>query len=727
MRNESTVAAVVLLAAMLATVMSGTAAAQPAGTRPEASANPIVVYTRDRASAAAARALTARTREKGEIRVIVGLDLAMRHEDTLSTQQQAAQGRTLSAMQDAMLQRSLPNIAAGRVVRFETVPFLSVRVDADQLQRIFADPQVVSVNEDVPVPPSLQQSVPLIQADKLWSKGVKGASTTVAILDTGAHKPHNMLTDDIVKQACFSTNDGANVRSFCPNRQNEQIGGNAGRDCPLNVTGCGHGTHVASIAAGFSTRNRGVSFQSDLIIVQVFRRLKRASDCSPRPAPCASSSFTDIGKGLEQVFKWRNNRTIAAVNMSLGGGQYSSTCDGTLPAIAAIIEKLRKAGIATVIASGNEYKDGFIGAPACISHAIAVGSSTKSDEVSDFSNHAPLVKVLAPGSNIKAAKAGTRNGLTVMSGTSMATPHVAGAFGLLRDFRKRATVDEIITALICTGRRIKRPAGNELRKPRIKLLDAWRYLRRPPTSPQRWDFRKAADGDDWEALLGKWRAASGNWVLQRFNPDNVWNASWHPNCNQKLRVDAVMRRVDAQGKEQTIFWNSGMILKADVDDKTNAVSGFWFAYNGFSLDEEDRHKGQAVIWRMDNFNLATNSGGGTLLCTKNNAGVKIGRYNQLRIVSRGATHQFYLNGNLVCTATDGSYVAGSIGLVTAVPNPVAGNQNLKVDWIEITPLDRAKTDAVAEAPTDAEDATVHPAKYRPLAIPRGMTPLGTVR
>jgi hypothetical protein len=70
-------------------------------------------------------------------------------------------------MQTAVLQRSLRGIPADRVVRFEVIPFLSVWVDAGQLQRLLTDPQVISVQEDIPVPPMLKQGVPLIQADKV--------------------------------------------------------------------------------------------------------------------------------------------------------------------------------------------------------------------------------------------------------------------------------------------------------------------------------------------------------------------------------------------------------------------------------------------------------------------------------------------------------------------------------------------------------------------------------
>src|SRR5262249_7887861 len=134
--------------------------------------------------------------------------------------------------------------------------------------------------------------------------------------------------------------------------------------------------------------------------------------------------------------------TLAAVNMSLGGGQFTSACDtdSRKPSI----DNLRNAGVATTISSGNSGYTNAIGAPACISSAIAVGSSDKSDHISSFSNMSSMVKLMAPGGiggandscvfggnnpDILASYAGTSSSSTniyfCVAGTSMAAPHVA--------------------------------------------------------------------------------------------------------------------------------------------------------------------------------------------------------------------------------------------------------------------------------------------------------------
>jgi subtilisin family serine protease len=235
---------------------------------------------------------------------------------------------------------------------------------------------------------------------------------------------------------------------------------------------------VAGIAAGKGESFSGVAPDAALIAIQVFSQFN-ATQCSSS-VPCAKSYPSDQIKGLERIYELRTTYPIAAVNMSLGSGKYTSPCDGDPRK--PIIDQLRAAGIVTVIAAGNSYYSDALGAPACISSAISVGSTgdgsggAEVDVVSYFSNSASFLTLLAPGSVITSALAG--GGFITMNGTSMAAPHVAGAWAVLKSKKPDATIDEVQAALVNTGRPVV-DERNGLTKPRIQVDQALLALPTP--------------------------------------------------------------------------------------------------------------------------------------------------------------------------------------------------------------------------------------------------------
>jgi hypothetical protein len=230
---------------------------------------------------------------------------------------------------------------------------------------------------------------------------------------------------------------------------------------------------VAGIAAGRGSTFSGIARDAKLIAINVFSRFTGSANCAGAGEdPCTKSFTSDQIKGLERVLALSSTMRIASVNMSLGGGSSTTNCD-TDPRKAAI-DNLRAAGIATVIASGNDGSTNAVGFPACISSAITVGSTTKSDTMSSFSNSSPLVELLAPGSSINSSVPG--GGFAVFNGTSMATPHVAGAWADLKEVSPSASVSTILSALQSTGKPIT-DARNGVTKPRIRVLTASTRLR----------------------------------------------------------------------------------------------------------------------------------------------------------------------------------------------------------------------------------------------------------
>jgi subtilisin family serine protease len=377
----------------------------------------------------------------------------------------AAQGQALGGL------RGLPH----RVVhQFRTVPYLALEIDSRGLTELEASPAVRRVFEDRLLKPVLAESAPQIGADLAWDAGFDGAGTVVAVIDSGVDKTHPFLANKVVAEGCFSSRDTGSAGD-CPNGQTTQIGSGAGVPCDFAPFTCSHGTHVAGIAAGngdaMSIGFSGVAKGAGLISVQVFH--SSFTECLPffEEFPCARAFSSDIGAALEYVYELRSQYVIAAANMSLGGGSYTSTCDGEDPQITAVIANLRSVGIPTVTASGNDGEPDAISFPACVTGAVSVGSVDKTDEVSYFSNISPLVSLLAPGGSILSSVPG--GDFDVYDGTSMAAPHVAGAWAILKQATPDASVDQLLSLLQQTGVPITDTRyGIGHTKPRINVAGA---------------------------------------------------------------------------------------------------------------------------------------------------------------------------------------------------------------------------------------------------------------
>jgi subtilisin family serine protease len=399
----------------------------------------------------------AQAEREGRARVIVRLAApATARSDARAARERAAAG----ALQ------GVGASARAEARRYRRLPLLALELSSGELAALAASPDVAALEPDRIHRPSLATSVPRIGGDVSAAAGFGGAGTAVVVIDTGVDAAHPFFGGRVGAEACFSASGD------CPNGAATQLGAGAAAPCTYGAQ-CWHGTHVAGIAVGAGPTLNGVAPEAALVAVQVGSR-ETGAVCGAHGSPCVVLYESDALAALDWVADAApGGYPIAAVNMSFATDTVWSTeasCDAANASYKLAIDALRAQGVASVAASGNDGLDAGIGAPACVSSAVGVAATSKtSDAIASLSNFAAPADLLAPGLAILSSLPG--GGYGNGSGTSMAAPHVSGAFALLRQADPPAGVAELESALESTGPLFSR-AG--LSRPRIQVDDAVR-------------------------------------------------------------------------------------------------------------------------------------------------------------------------------------------------------------------------------------------------------------
>jgi len=326
--------------------------------------------------------------------------------------------------------------------RYTNIPFLFVRVKTrDALEMLAGQPEVARIYENTSFEHTLAQSLPQIHQPEAAAAGKLGANTAVAVIDTGVDYRRAAFG------SCTSVGGSCKVafaRDFATN------------DNSLDDNG--HGTNVSGIVLG-------VAPSTKILGLDVFNG--------------GSAPGNAILSAIDWVISNRTTYNIVAMNMSLGSGSFASPC--TSDYFATAVANARSAGILAAVASGNNGFTSSIASPACVPAAISVGavydssvggisysscsdSSTAADKVTCFSNSASFLSVLAPGAPITAA------GVT-MTGTSQASPHVAGALAVIRSAFPNESLSATVARVTDTGPAITDPR-NGVMKRRLDVLAA---------------------------------------------------------------------------------------------------------------------------------------------------------------------------------------------------------------------------------------------------------------
>jgi len=319
----------------------------------------------------------------------------------------------------------------GEITRvYHIINGMAAKLPQDRIDVLKLNPRVLSVDPDVEVTALDLAADKQIRADQVWTAGDTGQGIPVAILDTGIWKGHGeFLGSDYKTRIALCHNELFSDSATCDD---------------LN----GHGTHVAGIVGAFGS---GTDWSARGVAPEVKFYIDQVLDSN------GSGSLSGIIAGID----WAVTNQARVISMSLGTNPlltiYDKTkpnCDGVYPSMTTAVKNAVSAGVTVVAAAGNSGTSG-LGAPACISSAIAVGAVDSTDTIASFSSRGGPMKdhgIVAPGVNIYSTW--LYSGYNTLSGTSMATPHVAGTVALMLKTNPAltpSTVRSILFSTACTS------------------------------------------------------------------------------------------------------------------------------------------------------------------------------------------------------------------------------------------------------------------------------------
>lgn len=292
------------------------------------------------------------------------------------------------------LQMTVADLTAEELAVFENMPGVSVYRD----EVIEAYGGVQENPKNWGIDRIDQRDLPL---DKKFNFGAEGEGVSVYVVDTGVLPTHVEFAGRATQEKNFA---------------------NDGKDYDCN----GHGTHVASSIAGETV---GIARKAKIHGVKVL-------NCG------GSGTLSGVVSGIDYVANQQkaNPTQKSVLNMSLGGRRNQALNNAAAAAV--------KSGVVVVVAAGNDGSDACGYSPASTPEAISVAASTLEDKYAYFTNYGTCTHVYAPGHQIAGAWIGTNDSYKTASGTSMASPHVAGVATLILSAGLAKTPEEVKAKLL---------------------------------------------------------------------------------------------------------------------------------------------------------------------------------------------------------------------------------------------------------------------------------------